>query len=144
MKIVFVCTGNMCRSPMLKFMFESYLVRTGVRDIEVDSAGTMHHEKPMSEFAASVLDMRGVARGEHISKFCDEQVLENVDFVFTMTREHADILKGLYGDKYNIIPLADIIGWDVPDPYNKGLKAYIETYEILDAALPKIYEYITK
>ncbi|MDE6302186.1 MAG: low molecular weight phosphatase family protein [Clostridia bacterium] len=144
MKVVFVCTGNMCRSPMLKFMFEGYLAKVGAQDIEVDSAGTMRHEKPMSAYAKSVLDMRGVAHGEHLSKFCDEKVLGNTDFVFTMTGEHASILRDLYGDRYNIIPLADIIGWDVPDPYNKGLKAYIETYDILFDALPKIYKYITK
>ena len=129
---------------MLKFMFEAYLTKIGAKDIEADSAGTMRHEKPMSEYAASVLDMRGIAHGEHVSKFCDEKVLENADFVFTMTGEHASVLRDLYGDKYNIIPLADIIGLDVPDPYNKGLMAYIETYEILDDALPKIYGYITK
>ena len=144
MKVVFVCTGNMCRSPMLKFMFEGYLLKVGARDIEVDSAGTMQHERPMTEYAASVLNRHGVAHGKHLSKFCGEQVLENADFVFTMTNEQAIFLRGLYGDKYNIIPLIDVIGCEVPDPYNRGPKAYFDTYDILNDALPKIYEYMTK
>lgn len=144
MKIVFVCTGNTCRSPMLKFMFEDYLARNNIKDITVASAGTMQHEKPMSQDTVSVLDAHGIPHGENISVFCSDKVLDGSDFVFTMTRERAEFLVDLYGERYLVVPIADILGAEIPDPYGNGFAAYEQVYRLFEVALPKIYAYLRR
>lgn len=142
MKVLFVCTGNTCRSPMLEFMFKHYLNQKGIVGIEVCSAGTMRHEKPVSRESAAVLTEYAVPFGEKISEYCSKDKVDGADFVFTMTDEQALDLKNRYGTSNKIIPLSKVIGSEVADPYGKGLDAYEDTYALFADALPKIYAFI--
>lgn len=144
MNVLFVCTGNTCRSPMLKFMFEKYLSDLGISDITVDSAGIMRHTKPMSEECAKVLASYGIPFDRHVSKFCDEELIKRSDIVLTMESSQQRFLDGLYGNKYKIIPIRSAVGADVPDPYGKGIQAYEATYALIERSLPKLLDYLTK
>lgn len=141
MKVMFVCRGNTCRSPMLKFMFEDHLKTLGVTDITADSAGLEAHGSSMSEDAAAVLDRRGIPHLRHVPKQCCARVLEDADAVICVSSEVTEILKK-YGDCSKAVSLSEISGMDIPDPYGKGLAAYEETYETIADALPKIYAYL--
>ena len=144
-KVLFVCTGNTCRSPMFEYVLKHYLSENGAQNICVDSAGTMRHTKPMASHAKEVLRAHGIEFDEDkISKHCDVQLLETSDVVFTMTLEQCEYLKAMCPFDCNILPLCDIIGCEVDDPYGKGLKAYEDTYELIEKALPMILSYITK
>ncbi len=144
-KVLFVCTGNTCRSPMFEYALKHYLNENGAQNICVDSAGTMRHTKPMASHAKDVLRAHGIEfDGDKISKPCEAQLLEISDVVFTMTLEQCEYLKAMCPSGCNILPLCDIIGCEVDDPYGKGLKAYEDTYELIEKALPMILSYITK
>ncbi len=142
MKILFVCTGNTCRSPMLKFIFEDYLRGQKADDIVVDSAGTMEHKKPMAAETKFVLAKNGVPFEENYSKFCSEDLLDGADFIIGLQKSHCEEIRRLYKDKYKTLSVSDVCGFDVPDPYGKGVSAYEETYSILKRAVPLIYAYV--
>ena len=66
MQILFVCTGNICRSPMAAAIARDALARSGRRDVEVVSAGTyaLEGQRPTSD-AAALAEEHGLSLGEH-------------------------------------------------------------------------------
>lgn len=144
MKALFVCTGNMCRSPMAMFMLRAELSSRKVNGIEVDSAGTMRHEKPMTPLAKSVLDKHKVAREEYISKFADKPLYDGSDYIFVMTEAHKIMLSALYGRSEKVLQLSDFLGHEVADPYGLGEDAYETAYQDLETAIPQIADFLQK
>ena len=144
MRVVFVCTGNMCRSPMAAAMLRTELSARGICDMDVDSAGTMRHEKPMTPLATGTLDKHGIAHGEYVSKFVDKQIFDSADFVFVMTEAHKIMLSALYGKNEKVIEMSRFLGREVADPYGLGEDAYEQTYTDLKEAIPKIIEFLQK
>ena len=146
MKVLFVCTGNTCRSPMLEFAFRHYLAAQGITDIDVDSAGVLNREKSMSLNTVAVLKAHSVPCIERASKFCSEKEISCADLVITVTDEQAGILQQTYScNAYNvkkIISMRDVVGYDIPDPFGQGYEAYEKTYRLINDALPKIWVYI--
>jgi len=149
-RVCFVCTGNTCRSPMMKFMFENYLADDG--QVTVDSAGVMRHKKPISKEAAEVLDRHSVPHAEHLSRFCDRRTVQSADVIICAEREvkagggrgRGVLKKREGGGFWGVASLSDICGADLEDPFGLGADAYEKAYVFICEALPKIYAYITK
>ncbi|MBQ3754730.1 MAG: hypothetical protein II867_01035 [Clostridia bacterium] len=144
MKVLFVCTGNMCRSPMAMFMLRAELQKRGIAGIDVDSAGTMKHEKPMTSFAVQSLDKHNVPHDEYGSKFVSKDVFDGADFVFAMTEGHKLIIESMYGASKKVLPMSKFLGHEISDPYGLGEAAYEQTYQELKLAIPKILDFLTK
>lgn len=144
MKALIVCTGNTCRSPMLMYMLRRRLAQNGISGIDVDSAGTMDHFKPLSPYTDAVLAAHGIVHGRSFSKFCDRELFEGADVIFTVTEEHAAQLAALYGKSKKIVPLKKIAGQDVADPYGLGQQAYDEVYAQFDGMLDKLTAYLAR
>lgn len=89
MKMLFVCTGNLCRSPMAEGLMGHELARRGCRDIEVASAGTWaglgHHATPEAVRAAAAL---GVDIARHRSRPLESSELRRADLIVAMTSVH--------------------------------------------------------
>ncbi|HYO60388.1 MAG TPA: low molecular weight phosphatase family protein [Actinomycetota bacterium] len=89
MKIVFVCTGNICRSPMGEALLRHELSVRGCDGVEVSSCGTWASApQPATEHAVAVLHGRGIDLTAHRSRALDAAELEDADLVLAMTSVH--------------------------------------------------------
>ncbi len=144
MRVLFVCSANTCRSPMLEYLFKAYLRAKGVENVEVDSAGLILSNDKINPLCLATLDKHGVPYFDKQSQFCTKQLYKKADYVFAMTPYHADVLKQNYGAKRNLFVLSDILQTDVPDPYGQGVEAYENVYRIFWGGLETIYRKITE
>lgn len=88
MKVLMVCTGNLCRSPMAEGVFRHEVQQRGC-DIEVASTGTWAHwGSPATPEAVEVLRARGIDLSGHQSRGLDPQELKEADVVVGMTSVH--------------------------------------------------------
>lgn len=141
MKILFVCAGNTCRSPMLENMFRKYLQEKGVSRIQVDSAGIMEGGEPMNALCALVLTKHCVPYKMRTSKTIDEQTFCDCDIVLTMTKNQADFVDKTFGKgkTYSLSTLFDV---DIFDPYGQDEYAYEQVYQIFDNLLESILNFV--
>ena len=145
MKVLFVCTANTCRSPMLEYMFRAYAYARGRKDVEVQSAGMVLCDDVINPMCAKTLDRHGVPYNPaRESVFCDRKTFSSAKLVYTMTDEQKDVLAKFYGAKKKIKSLSQIVGRDVCDPYGMGEQAYEDLYRTLNGALGAIFEDVEK
>ena len=89
MKIVFVCTGNICRSPMGEALLRHELAQRGCDDVEVSSCGTWASApQPATAHAVTVLEGRGIDLRAHRSRALEAAEIEAADLVLAMTSVH--------------------------------------------------------
>ncbi len=137
LRILFVCTGNLCRSPMAEAIAR-HIAEEFNLDLEVRSAGTSAmYGEPMTPLAEDALRAIGVEPHDHYSKPVDEELLNWADLVLVMTDRHLRDLSYRFGGKLNLTDkLYKLDESDIEDPYGGTLDEYIFTANrIRDAIL---------
>lgn len=147
--VLFVCTGNTCRSPMAEGLFRKAVEsRPG---FTVSSAGVSASKgTPANPETLMVLKKRGASLGQFKSRLVTKAILEEATHVFAMTRGHLQHLESRfpeYSEKFHLVrEFAGIpekgAHIDVPDPIGMGPAAYLETAVALEKAIPSIIAYI--
>ena len=150
-KIVFVCLGNICRSPLAEAIFKHKLKSKNLdRYLEADSCGTANYhvgDSPDPRTIANALK-NGVTI-KHVGRQLSEDDLEYFDIVLAMDQSnYQNILRlsnsGVHRSKIKLMREYDSIGKgnDVPDPYYGGEKNFQEVFEILDRSLEHFITHI--
>ena len=146
-RILFVCTGNICRSPMAEGLLRHAAQRRG--DISVASAGVATgHGQRVSENSVTALREWNIDIANIRSQPLSDELVEWATHIFAMTRSHMDAILTFFPEAEEKVWLAceftpDLAeSPDVPDPIGQGLHAYLETREILQQAIPDILKFI--
>ena len=142
-KIIFVCTGNTCRSPMAENIFKQFLAsRRKLSLFDVSSAGLSAEDgAPMTDNALEALKVLGVkVRRKHKAKQLTPDAARNADFIVCMTPSHARALSGFADKTFTVGEI--VSGPDVPDPYGGDLNVYLSTARYLEYAAQDIYDFV--
>ena len=130
--IVFVCTGNTCRSPMAEIILKNKLKLAGITNIRVSSAGlNANLGDKISPNSAKALKQLGYKVGAFKSKPLTPELVGKSDLIICMTESHKRCLYGLNG----VCTISELTGQrDVLDPFGGSLALYIETSHQLEDA----------
>lgn len=138
MNILFVCTGNTCRSAMAAALMLDIAVEKNL-DVRIDSAGMLAAiGDPASSEAIEVMRRRGFDLSYHRSKPLTDELINMADVILTMTGAHKQLIKQCAPDKiYTILEYAGREG-DIADPFGGGIEEYEETATQIYDALTEI------
>ncbi len=146
MRVLFVCTGNICRSPMAEAYFRHLCDADGLADIEVMSAGLCVFEGGQaSDVALKVLEKENVVLDNFESSPVDESLLRDADAVVSMTNSHNLELKSLFpedGNKFCTLLSYVNSEEDVSDPYGGDIAEYTACLEKMKPALHALLKHI--
>ncbi|MEU4083575.1 low molecular weight protein-tyrosine-phosphatase [Streptomyces aureus] len=145
-RVCFVCTGNICRSPMAESVFRAHVERAGLGDlVEVDSAGTggWHEGDGADERTVAVLEANGY-ESDHAARRFQASWFSRLDLVIALDTGHLDALRRLAprpedAGKVRLLRSYDPAAGDdldVPDPYYGHLDGFEECLEMVEAASP--------
>ena len=115
MKILFVCSGNTCRSPMA----EGYLKSLKLKGVEVSSAG-LQAGGFVSENSVAAMQEMGIDISHHIPRQITREMINSADKIICMTATHKALLE-LSGAEGNI----SVLGFGISDPYGSDVDTYI-------------------
>ncbi|MFZ4715930.1 MAG: serine hydroxymethyltransferase [Chthoniobacterales bacterium] len=143
-RILFVCTGNICRSPMAEGMMRE-LVK-GRTDVVVLSAGvSAPRGSSASRSAVDALCELGIDLASFRSQPVTGELLEQCTHVFTMTREHRRVIDLLFPEHSPKVRLLGEFfrgGGDVPDPIGQGLTVYKRCRDVIKSALAQLLDFV--
>jgi len=142
MKILIVCSGNTCRSPMAEAVLRQLLEEAGRDDITVSSAGTGAYDgSPVSEGAYLVALEEGLDLTPHRARLLDERLVREADLILTMGRGHLARVARLGGEGKAYL-LGEYSGAgptaEVRDPFGGEVEGYRETLHEITAMLERI------
>ena len=146
-RVLFVCMGNICRSPLAQGVFEDVLRREGLEDaVEVDSAGTgsWHVGSPPDERALRAASLRGVDISSQRARRITQEDCRNFDYILTMDEENYRAVSALCRGSAVVRPFLDFAPDSpetaVPDPYYGGPDGFERVMDLAEEASEGLLE----
>lgn len=118
MNILFVCTGNTCRSPMAEW----YLNSKNIKGVTAKSRGLAADGTAVSKNSSAVMAEIGIDISEHISKQITPRDIENADLIFCLSHSHRQMLEPYVEDKNKL----KVLGNGIADPFGGNIEVYRE------------------
>ncbi len=145
--VVFVCWGNICRSPMAERVARGWADREGLEGVRFSSAGTSSEElgEPIDSRAQRVLAAAGYSTGGHRAHRISAAEIRDADLVVAMEELHLSRMRRLVPDAGNLALLTDFDpdaepGSGVPDPWYGSADGFRGTLASIEAAMPGVLE----
>ena len=146
-RVLFVCLGNICRSPIAQGVFENVARRAGLEDeIFVDSAGTgnWHVGSPPDERAMKSARLRGLDISTQRARQISRDDCENFDYILTMDEENYHMVSSLCRGSAVVRPFLDFAAdspeREVPDPYYGGPEGFERVMDLVEEASEGLLE----
>ena len=153
LKILLVCTGNTCRSPMAEGLLKKMLKEIGLENVSVSSAGTAGLSGyPVTLFAVEAAKVRGVDISGHTSRKLTKQKLKQTDLILVMGEEHLERIKRLDKNSSKKSYLLKLFpekenregDFNVRDPIGGILDDYNQSFLEIEQEIERIIPYIKK
>lgn len=150
MRIVFVCTGNTCRSPMAEALARNWLEvnAPGRTNIEITSAGLAAFPgSPASQQAVEIMAEKGLALDRHQAWQVSEEIIDRSDIIVAVTENHKRALARMYPQAaariHTLAEFAGRAGLDIADPFGQSVDVYrscaAQMAELIDEALNNMF-----
>lgn len=149
-RVVFVCLGNICRSPMAEAVFRHLVKERGYdKKIQVDSAGTSnwHINKSPHIGTLDKLEKYNISSENIVARQFRKDDGEAFDYIVAMDQSNYDNIVSVLGSDacshvFKLLDLTEVTNKDVPDPYYSG--DFEETYELVLEGSERLLEKIIK
>ena len=147
--VTFICSGNICRSPIAEKMFAHQITERGLSDeVRVTSAGTggWHAGDPADHRASAVLREHGYPNAHRAAQIDADHL--SADLVVALGRNHARMLRemGVPPNKIRMLrsfdPRSAAHPLDVEDPYYGTQDDFEDVFTVIEAALPGLHDWV--
>jgi protein-tyrosine-phosphatase len=144
MNLLFVCSGNTCRSALAEALARKIAERRGIEDLNVSSAGTNAWDNtPATDEALLVGMERGLDLTGHRARRLSPTMVSEADLIFVMTPSHLEPVKQMGGrGKAHVIDeyASGATDQGISDPYGGDLDEYRRTADTLEDELAKLFD----
>ncbi|MCX7834549.1 MAG: Sua5/YciO/YrdC/YwlC family protein [bacterium] len=154
LKVLFVCTGNICRSPMAEYLLQEKVNQQAIGKMIVESAGTNPH--PVGSYASpaavAVMKEIGLDLSKHRSQPITPSLLRQADVILTMDDTHLDVVKNLLpSDTTKVVEV--LTRWKkenqedmggIPDPWGLDISVYRNLRDLIRKEIDRIFPELVK
>jgi len=150
--VLFVCTANICRSPMAEGVFRALISQAGGAGFDIDSAGThdYHVGKPPFETATQVATARGYQISHLVARRVGPQDFDRFDAILGMDRGNIKMLRTIAPTRCKnkielLLDYGDVhYGKDVPDPYGRDVKDFELALDMIEDGCRGLASFLTR
>lgn len=144
-KIIFVCTGNTCRSPMAQMIMTDLLDKTGIINVQVLSRGlSVLEASPANPNVHALMDEIGIDASSHKACLLSSDDFTDNSIILTMTLAHKDFVCYLFPEHSSkVYTLSEYVTgnhFDIQDPYGSSLDIYRQCFIELQDLIKKLFE----
>ena len=146
-KVVFICHGNICRSPMAEFLFKEYVNKKGKSDLFIiDSMATSSEEigNSINRGTRMILNKYNIKYDNHIARRISSNDYDKYDFIIAMDSNNIYNLRRIFNkmDKVHLLLEYSNINRDISDPWYTG--DFDTTYSDIMIGIEGFYNYLEK